>query len=307
MAKAPLDRIRVLALACLMLVLLVATLSAYMRLSQAGLGCPNWPACYGAALRGEAGATTASAAPLAIARMLHRLSAMTVLVLALTMVAAAWSARPRLTREAALAGTMVMVAVGLAVLGRYSAGAKLPGIAIGNVLGGFAMASLGFLLWRKPPTAQRRSPAALALIALLVLQISSGVLVSASYAGLSCPGFPACGNIVAATWSSLDPLRMPDFPPSPPFHPEGAFAHMLHRGLAVVVALAAVFASVGAWRRGQTRAATALLGLLALQIAMGMALVLASLPLPMALLHNLVAALMLLAAIACLSPATEPA
>ena len=137
------------------------------------------------------------------------------------------------------------------------------------------------------------------LLLLLVFQIASGVLVSASYSGLSCTGFPDCGHAVDLSWSLLDPTRVPQFDATLPIHSQGAFAHMLHRGLAVLVALAALATSISSLHRGHRTSAWMLASLLLLQLALGLILVFASLPFAAALLHNLVAALMLLAAVAC--------
>lgn len=302
MTTAPthLVRLRRMAMIGLLLILAVTTLSAYMRLANAGLGCADWPACYGAALRAPAVTASLSETSVALARMLHRLAAMAVLVLALVMVATAVSARPRFRREGGLAMALVAIAIGLAVLGRYSAGAKLPIIAIGNVLGGFAMVVTSFAAWRGPSAGTRWSMPAMSLMVLLVAQIVLGVLVSASYSGLSCTGFPECGGTVDLSWSLLDPTRVPQFDAGTPIHPEGGFAHMLHRGLAALVTLAALATGVTAWRDGRRRAALALAALLVLQIGLGVTLVLATLPFAAALLHNFVAALMLLATMSCL-------
>lgn len=292
------DIVRRMALACVVLILCVTSLSAFMRLSNAGLGCADWPACYGEQLRVAATAALPSSSELAIAlaRMLHRLSAVIVLVLALTMVAASFLSRPKLSREGTLALGLVVLALGLAVLGRFTPGAKLPIVAIGNVLGGFAMLALSVLIWVGAKPGGRRSRSSIVLILLLVLQIAAGVLVSAGFAGLSCTGLPDCGMAVDASWSLLDPTRVPHFDATMPIHPEGAFAHMLHRGLALVVSLMVVVVAASAWKRGHRREALVLAFLLVVQIALGVFMVLTSLPFAAALLHNLVAALMLAAA-----------
>lgn len=297
----PIERsLRRLGLATFLLVLLVTTLSAFMRLSNAGLGCDDWPSCYGAQLHVTAAAPAAAETAIVVARMLHRLAAIIVLVLALTMAAAAFSARPRRWREGGLAIGLVLIALGLAVLGRYTAGAKMPIIAIGNVLGGFAMLVLGFAVWRGGNAGAKTCWPALALALLLVVQIALGVLVSASFSGLSCTALPACGATVDASWSLLDPTRVPQFDATLPIHPQGAFAHMLHRGLAVLVILAALATARAAWRSGHRRAATVVLALLATQVALGLILVVASLPFAAALMHNIFGAQLLVAATACM-------
>lgn len=289
--------VRRLALLSFALVLVVTTLSAYMRLTAAGLGCADWPSCYGASLRADAEPVVAQAGVL-LARMLHRLAAVTVLVLALTMAAASFLGKPRLRREGWMSLGMIALALGLAVLGRFTPGAKVPAVAIGNVLGGFAMLLLSWRIHRGASTnaAARWSTATLALMLLLILQIALGVLVSAGYSGLSCSGFPGCGDAVDTSLALLDPTRVPVFDPTPPIHPQGAFSHLLHRVLGLAVALTALFVAIGSWRRGHRTPAMILVALLALQIALGLILVFAALPLLPAVAHNLLAALMLAAA-----------
>lgn len=284
--------LRRMALLCVILVLTVTTLSAFMRLSKAGLGCTDWPACY--AVHADVVESVAST-PITISRALHRLSAVTVLILALTMAATCWMSRPLRRRDGLLAIGLILLALFLAVLGRYTPGARMPAVAIGNVLGGFAMLALAWQIWR-PPTvrsASRLRPLAVFVVLLLLAQIALGVLVSAGFAGLSCTGFPACGSVVDTRWFLLDPWRVPEFIAGDAFNPQGAFAHMLHRGLALLVAIATLALSQALWQRGDRAIAASLLALLALQFALGIAMVLLSLPLPIAVLHNVVAALML--------------
>ena len=289
--------VRRLALLCFALVLAVTTLSAYMRLTAAGLGCADWPTCYGASLRPEAEPAVAQAGVL-LARILHRLAAVTVLVLALIMAAASFLSRPHLRREGWMSLGMIALALGLAVLGRFTPGAKVPAVAIGNVLGGFAMLLLSWRIHRGAGThaSTRWSPAALALMLLLILQIALGVLVSAGYSGLSCSGFPGCDHAFDASLALLDPTRIPAFDAVPPIHPQGAFAHLLHRALGLAVALAALLVAIGAWRRGHHAQPITLVALLTLQIALGLTLIFAALPLMSAVAHNLIAVLMLAAA-----------
>ncbi len=284
--------LRRMALLCVILILTVTTLSAFMRLSKAGLGCTDWPACY--AVHADVVESVAST-PITIARALHRLSAVTVLILALTMAATCWLSRPLRQRDGLLAIGLILLALFLAVLGRYTPGARMPAVAIGNVLGGFAMLALAWQIWRPSPdgSANRRRPLAVFVVLLLLAQIALGVLVSAGFAGLSCTGFPDCGSVVDTRWSLLDPWRVPDFIAGDAFNPQGAFAHMLHRGLALLVAIATLTLAFLSRHHVRARSAWVLAGLLAVQIVLGIGMVLWSLPLPMALLHNVFAALML--------------
>jgi hypothetical protein len=121
------------------------TLSAYMRLSQAGLGCADWPACYGIALRG-------ATQPLAPAGACDRRwrgsrtgssrrwcwSASIVMLLATP----ASSPRAAATANAHWRSALVGLALALAALGIVTPGARLPAVTLGNLLGGFAMLAL---------------------------------------------------------------------------------------------------------------------------------------------------------------------
>jgi cytochrome c oxidase assembly protein subunit 15 len=130
-----------------------------------------------------------------------------------------------------------------------------------------------------------------------VIQVVLGGLVSASFADLSCSGVEDCARSAAQQgwpWSSLNPWREPVFEPAAqaPVNPAGALAQLVHRVWAPVVLLAALPTAWLAWRHGARGSAVALLVLLALQLAAGLWLLTPVLPLTAALLHNLLAALL---------------
>jgi len=301
------------AIGCAILVLAITSLSAYIRLGNVGLGCAEWPQCYGSKLRqsqrgvdtkaSESGATVA-------ARMLHRLVAVAALLLIVVMAMACLAGKPVLRREGRLALVLLALAVFLAVLGRWSGGARVPAVNIANLLGGFAMLAICWRLYQSsngPPACPEdfrlRRWAWLALLVVLA-QIALGGLVSAGFAGLSCTGMPDCGAGVqgAITLQALDPWREPIFAEvaAVPANPSGAAAHMAHRYGAVALLLAVVPLAWSAIRAGRRRAGSVLLGLLGIELVLGVLLVSLSLPLAGALAHNLTAAL-LLAAIFALS------
>jgi cytochrome c oxidase assembly protein subunit 15 len=290
------------------LLLMTITLSATMRLAQAGLGCSDWPACYAQGLRAaQSGASLASSDGIALARLAHRIVASATLVLILVMVMTALGTKLLPRRPAALALTLLFIAVALAALGIVTPGARLPIVAIGNLLGGFVMLALCVRLAhsaRAPASSSAASEArlgasGLAALALLCAQLAGGALVSASYAGLSCRGLADCTSAAAASgWdgSALNPWREPVFAFSAlPIHREGAFALWLHQVGAIVVLPWLVWAGWTAWRRGRRRGGATLLALLAAQAALGPAIVALGLPLTGVLLHNLQAALLLAA------------
>ena len=283
------------ALICVMLMLATISLSAYMRLSQAGLGCAGWPACYG---QGVDLAQT----HVALARLAHRLVATIALILVLTMVLATWLSRPRLRREGWLSGALLALALALAVLGVFTPGARLPWVTLGNLLGGFVMLALS---WRLAAVAGAkavaRSPGlgapAVAGLALLAGQLVTGALVSASFSATACGALGDCvDQWCRLGWSgaAFDPGRLPG---------AGALVgvadaastslQLVHRLGALPVLLMVLAIGALAFRRGLGRAGMALVALALLQVALGLLMVGTGLPLAAVLLHNLVAALML--------------
>jgi heme a synthase len=286
------------------LVLAVASLSAFIRVSHAGLGCSDWPQCYGERLRdaqrGRADAAADSPA-VAAARLAHRLVASSALLLVIALVVLSFGNAPWLKREGTLALALLALALALAVLGRWTAGARVPAVAVGNLLGGMLMLALCVRLAAPPAPAAGPRPRLWARAAVLVLlaQLALGAVVSASYAGLSCGGLGDCLGRAAAAgwpWQALDPWREPVFRAGAlPINAAGALAQAAHRGGALLVLAVLLPPALAGLRVSPRRDGVVLLALLALQIGLGVLMVSASLPLAAALAHNLVAALLLAA------------
>jgi cytochrome c oxidase assembly protein subunit 15 len=205
--------------------------------------------------------------------------------------------RPReFRRELVLSAAMLVLLVGLAWLGRSTPGATVPAVALGNVLGGLLLAALLWWLALGAPEATQSGRSRLALLSwcallLIFFQIGLGVLTSASHSGLACTALAGCGpDGSAGTWlpAELNPWR----PPA-----ASAAIHMAHRALALASAGAAALVMLGL-RSAAPRLAAVLGLLLTVQLLLGAALVLAGLPLVLAVLHNLVGALLLLALVA---------
>ena len=297
----PADRrfslLRRLALLCAVTVLAVVSLSAYMRHSKAGLGCADWPQCYGQSLRQLQQGAAVSAdeqSATALARLAHRAAAITALLLVLLMVYVCLGIRPALRTEGGMALALLGLALFLAVLGRWSRGAQVPAVAMANLLGGFAMLALSVRLTRAglPQVAARwRAWVVLAML-LTSLQIALGGLVSASFAGLSCSAdWADClRGARSVDWAWLKPWREPVLAAAPPFNPAGALAQAVHRGLAVGLLLLLPVLAAIALRQGRPRSGAALLLLLALQMTVGLAMSQGALPIALVLLHNLIAA-----------------
>jgi heme a synthase len=284
---------------CAALVLAVTSLSAFMRLTHAGLGCADWPQCYGQRLRQLQQGVPVSAdeqSVIAAVRLVHRVVATSALLLVVTMVMVCYGSRPALRREGVVALVLLGLALFLAVLGRWSSGARVPAVALGNLLGGFAMLALctRLAVAGVPVQALRLRVWVGAAVFLLVGQIALGGLVSASYAGLSCSGWSEClGAARDAGWDTLNPWREPHLNALPPVNPDGALVHALHRGLGIALIALVVPLAGFALRRGRPRSAAALLILFVAQVAVGLLMSLDALRLPFALLHNLLASALL--------------
>lgn len=285
-------RLRRMAWVCAALVLAITTLSAWLRLTKAGIGCTDWPACYGAVWASAAPALPASAEPSATVlavRLTHRVLALAALVLIVVMLGSAWPPRRHGWRPALETGALLAVTLGLAVLGALGAQSPLPAVALGNLLGGFAMLALSLRLASgRPVGAQAGTRAWLwAVFVLMLLETALGGLASASGSLLACDGTGDCWAKAQGSpaWSALNPWHTPV--------PGGsAGVHWTHRlgGWAVLLLAAPL-----AWRlrAHDGYGAAALLAALALQAVLGPLMASAAYPMALVLAHNALAALML--------------
>jgi heme a synthase len=322
--------------------LIVVVLGAYVRLSDAGLGCPDWPGCYGhlSPLGAQADTSPAGSAaavasvsgrPLepgkAWREMLHRYAAGTLAVMIFVLALLAFSWRRERLMSPALTLTLPALVVVQAVFGMLTVTWRLkPIIVTTHLLLG--LTTLSLLWWlvlgltrvkRAPRFAgglpeidlpgprvrQARAFAGLGLV-VLVLQIVLGGWTSSNYAALACPDLPTCQ---AAWWPPAD--FQAGFTPTRDVtinegRGAGALAlvaiQLTHRIGAVVLALALLFAGIAALRAHAgspaTVAASCVIGALALQLAIGVSMVLWGFPLALATAHNAGAALLLLTTLA---------
>lgn len=291
--------LRKVALACAVLVLAITSLSAFLRLSASGLGCEPWPKCYGQSLRDrQQGVTPPATSMVAAARISHRIAAVAALLLIIAMVMNTWAKQPVLRREGMMVLGLLFFALFLAILGRWTANAKVPAVVLGNLLAGFAMFALSCRLVQSASVKPSGSGPTLSRwawtgVAVLAVQVALGGMVNATYAGLSCPELLSC-DTAGASWQALNPWHVPGFDAATPTNPSGALVQWLHRIGAVGVFVVLLPLGVASWRNGQ-RVGAAVVLLLAVEAVLGVMLVRGTLALPAALAHNIVAALLMAA------------
>lgn len=288
--------IRALALFVCTLSCLVVAVSAYLRLSGAGLGCADWPACYGASLAGL------PQAPWQGARLLHRLVATLALAAGILLVWRCW--RPQPLQPAARYATLLLaLMLCLAVVGIWSADPRNAVVNFINLLGGLGLVSFS---WRVAITAEpsqwlehgRGGPVCRIALAALTLTVLLGALIGARHAAPACITLPDCQGVwwPAGGWSALHPF-VTLAGAAGPGEAGGVTLHLLHRYAAVLAAvlLAAVAFRLRGVRRARN-AALATLTLLLLEGLIGVLTVASGFNLWLAVVHNVGAALLLAAA-----------
>jgi heme a synthase len=306
------------------LALAVIMLGAYVRLSDAGLGCPDWPGCYGglAAPSTPRAITAANQAyperPVHPAKawkeMAHRYLAGSLGVLVLLLAVAAWRGHRCCGISVGAPTTVLVLVVFQALLGMWTVTLLVkPAIVTAHLIGG--LGTLGLLwwislrnaaLWRAPasPFAQRLRLWVWLGLLLVLGQILLGGWTSSNYAALACGDFPSCRG---GQW--LPPV---DFRDAFVIWPEAGVSyeygvldgaartaiHLTHRLGALVVLV--YLGSLGllivarAGQRIQRNVGLAVCGALLLQIGLGIGNVLGHLPLAVAVAHTGGAALLML-------------
>ncbi len=294
---------------------------AFVRLTDAGLGCPDWPGCYGRLTPAQAhvqiheavkqeGGDSGNVSPFkAWVEMIHRYVATIIGTLILVMAARAiWARRRGQSMRTGLPLLLLFWVIVQGMFGAWTVTLLLkPLIVTLHLMGGIILLLLAAWFWMRNRPDMRPVDAGnaarvltrIALLGLLV-QIFLGGWVSTNYAALACSGFPTCNGSwnPPADWSAgftmwRDLGRMPD---GSAITLQALIAiHWAHR-LFAVVASALILAAAAAMARARElrRLAVWLVLALLVQIGLGISLVLLQHPLVPAVAHNGFAALMVL-------------
>ncbi len=277
--------------------------SAYARLSDSGLGCANWPACY------EENALKVRQPPQADAARDHaswrwklqNMAGMLLGILAISVCGLSWQKRRELRQSPLLPTLLVALMAFLAVFGIW-AFSHLPRSVIVSVHLASGCAMLILLTWialRQMEqvdeigvggTQNWRGFSLLGLVLVLV-QIMLGGWVSSNFAALACTDFPLCQGLLLPPMDfsyGLDKYGLP-------LSMEKLTAiHWMHRAGALLILLYLSWLSFSVMAVEGLRAiGKAILGLIVLQFVLGISNVLLGLPLAGAVLHNAVAMLLL--------------
>jgi cytochrome c oxidase assembly protein subunit 15 len=324
--------LRRLALTGVLLCLVVIVLGAWVRLTDAGLGCPDWPGCYGhvtpaGAEKNEGKIESYSPgweydSGKAWREMIHRYAA-TVLGLIIVFIAAiALAYRRERPMSPVYAMVLLATVVFQGVLGAFTVWWLVkPTVVVLHLAGGLTTLSLLFWLWlqmRRTTRAVRPAAGATRITALdgarraaivatviVGMQTLLGGWTSTNYAAVACPDLPKCQGQwwpegmdykdAFVLWRGLDI----NYTGGVLEHPARVAIHFTHRLGAIVATLAVLFAAWLAIRNAPTalvrNAGWWAAGALGLQLLIAFAMILKAFPLSLATAHNAGAALLIMA------------
>jgi len=296
--------------------LLVVSVGAYTRLADAGLGCPDWPGCYGFLTVPDQAEEISVAealhpeAPVEFAKawweMGHRYIAGALLLLVLLMLVKAYRGQRTEDTPVTLTSVLMVVILCQAAFGAWTVTLKLwPQVVTAHLLGGFTTLSLIWLLYLRQGGASRivqalPVPSLLAKVAfvVVVIQIALGGWVSSNYAALACYDFPSCDGTYSPPMDFQQGFNVlqnvgPNYLGGLMTSEARTAIHWIHR-IGALVVLFVVGGLVVQMVRQVAVVGYVLLAALVVQISLGILNVVWVLPLLNATAHNTVGALLLL-------------
>jgi len=306
----------------ILLALVVIILGAYTRLTDAGLGCPDWPGCYGQLLVPQSESLVDNAnqayperpveAEKAWNEMIHRYfaAALGFFILLIFIIAVLRKLRHK-SGPLKLPFLLLVLVCFQGALGMWTVTLNLlPIVVMGHLLGGFSVLSGLFLLYirmhnfRIPggdPRIRRFAKFGVIGIVLLVGQIALGGWTSANYASYACTELPICEDSWAGKLDLAGAFSIPEagnYEGGVHSPDERVTMHVMHRLGAIIVFFYLCWLAIVLFMRASSdivkRMAVLLVLVLAVQIGLGISNVVYALPLIVATMHNAVAACLLL-------------
>jgi cytochrome c oxidase assembly protein subunit 15 len=312
------NNIKNLSLFGICLAFVVIALGAWTRLVDAGLGCPDWPGCYGFVVfpTNEAEIALAEARyptfpydiNKAIPEVVHRYFAAALGFLAIIMVYYSFKQNENKNIRRWTIGLLIFICC-QGLFGYLTVSLLLlPIIVTAHLFGGFTTLTLFFLIFlmsgkfdilEKMAIPKLKTIAGIAL-AVLLFQIFLGVWTSTNYASLACADFPTCQGTYMPEMDFKNGFNLnqevgPNYLYGLLDNPSRVAIHYSHRVSAILVAVVFLILISKLWFSNAAPLASTIGILLLTQISLGIINVLYVLPLYVAIAHNLVAALLLLA------------
>ena len=303
----------------------VVVLGAFTRLVDAGLGCPDWPGCYGQLLWPNDAEEIQRAeelfpdAPVEMDKtwpeMVHRYFAGTLGLLIAALAYLGWKNRENENYPFRLPVFLLFLVIWQALFGMWTVTLKLwPQIVTLHLLGGVSTVALLWLLsirldnhrWQVSGTAyrqiQRLKPWVITGIVVVVLQILLGGWTSSNYAAFACPDFPMRHNQWLPEMDFIEGFNLlqtigPNYLGGLMENEARVAIHFMHRVGAVITVVYVIALALMALRvetASTNKVVALIIGLLVLQVGLGISNVLFMIPLPVAVAHNAVGALLLL-------------
>ena len=299
------------------LAFIVIALGAWTRLVDAGLGCPDWPGCYGFVVFPINEADIAIAESLypefpydinkAIPEVVHRYFAATLGLFAIFLVYLSFKQNENKNIRLWTIGLLIFICC-QGIFGYLTVSLKLlPIIVTGHLFGGFTTLTLFFYIFLKSSNFEilnKMKIPNLKLIAglaffILIIQIFLGVWTSTNYASLACADFPTCQGSYLPEMDFKNGFNLnqevgPNYLYGLLDNPSRVAVHYSHRVSAILVTLIFLILMSKLWFTNAAPLASTLGILLITQISLGIINVVYVLPLYVAIAHNLVAATLLL-------------
>ena len=311
------NNIKNLSLFGICLAFVVIALGAWTRLVDAGLGCPDWPGCYGFVVfpTNEAEIALAEARyptfpydiNKAIPEVVHRSFAAALGFLAIIMVYYSFKQNENKNIRRWTIGLLIFICC-QGLFGYLTVSLLLlPIIVTAHLFGGFTTLTLFFLIFlmsgkfdilEKMAIPKLKTIAGIALVVLL-FQIFLGVWTSTNYASLACADFPTCQGTYMPEMDFKNGFNLnqevgPNYLYGLLDNPSRVAIHYSHRASAILVTLVFLILISKLWFSNAAPLASTIGILLLTQISLGIINVVYVLPLYVAIAHNLVAALLLL-------------